>query len=78
MVLLAAPGMVLAFWWNLHRVTVGQQGPYLPWNAPATAWRPPLPASILDAVIIVAVGIYIAFALKLSVQPRDPRPSSMA
>jgi hypothetical protein len=66
MVFLAASGMVLAFWWNLHRVTVARQGPYLPWSAPANAWHPPLPATVLDFAVIVAVGIYAAFALKLS------------
>jgi len=66
MVFLAATGIALAFWWNLHRAAVGEQGQYLPWNTPATAWRPPLPATILDAAAIVTVGIYAAFALRLN------------
>jgi hypothetical protein len=78
MVLSAASGMVLAFGWNLHRVTVGEPGPYLPWSTPATAWRPPLPATVLDAAAIVAVGIYAALALRLSVRPDDPWQESHA
>ena len=72
MVLSATSGMVLAFLWNLHRVTVGEPGPYLPWNTSTTAWHPPLPATILDAAAIVAVGIYAALALKLSVRSDEP------
>ena len=71
MALSAAAGLVLAFWWNLHRVTVGDQGPYLPWNTTATAWRPPLPATLLDAAAVVAVGLYAAVTLRLGIRREE-------
>jgi hypothetical protein len=59
---------VFAFWWNLHHATVGVQGPYLPWNTSPTAWHPPLPATLLDAAAVVAVGLYAALTLRLGVR----------
>ena len=70
MVLPATGGLVLAFWWNLHRVAVGVQGPYLPWNLPAGAWRPPTSATVLDASAVVIFTAYAALLLALS----DLRP----
>lgn len=52
--------MFLAFWWSLHRVAVGVGGPLFPWDTPAYAWTPPVPATVLDALClaaVVAVGV---------------------
>ncbi len=48
-------GLAIGFWWSLHRSSVGVQGPYLPWHVTAGGWRPPVPATILDLLEVIAV-----------------------
>jgi hypothetical protein len=74
----SAAGLVIAFWWNLHRATVGIGGPYLPWARVGGSWSPPLlSATAFDAATVLVVAAYAAAVLTLAnfVQPRpEPLP----
>jgi hypothetical protein len=63
-------GLVLAFWWNTHRVTVGDAGPYWPGTG---AWRPPLGALTMDVLFLLAAAVYAAVALLLTASSGQDR-----
>jgi hypothetical protein len=76
MVVTAVAALLLGFGWNLHRVTVGMHGPGLPWNTPARAWHPPVPATLLDVAALASVVTYALVVLKMTGSPADAAPSA--
>lgn len=74
MVILPAGGMVIAFWWNLHRVSVGIGGPYFPWDSIPKKWNPPVPSTLLVLMCLVTVSALAALFLRFS--PPAPMPTA--
>jgi Predicted membrane protein (DUF2142) len=60
-------GLVAGFWCSLHRSSVGIQGPYLPWNVPTGGWRPPVSATVLDLLEVIAAVALVVWVDHLAV-----------
>ncbi len=66
-------GLVAGFWWNLHRSSVGIQGPYFPWNVPSGGWRPPVSATTLDLLEVIAVVALVLWVHQLAMTASGDR-----